>query len=105
MAGTGAPWRSIRDDIAAGIVDGRWPVGSRLPSYRELAASWRVGVGPVQRAIRELRASGVLRGEQGVGVTVVREPTAADLGPRSLEDRVAELEAWRAELERRERGE
>lgn len=92
MADSGAPWRRIRDDIAAGITDGRWPPGSQLPSYRDLAVSWGVGIGPVQRAIRDLRDRGILRGEPGVGVTAIRAPGPGELDGATLDERVTTLE-------------
>lgn len=83
------PWRLVRDDITAGIADGRWPVGSAIPSYATLAGQHHVSVHTVRRAIKELREAGILRGEQGVSVFVERDPATT----RSLEQRVAALEA------------
>jgi DNA-binding GntR family transcriptional regulator len=79
--GAGVPWRRIRDDIAAGIADGRWPIGATLPSYRELSTRYGVSLGPVQRAIRELRDQGALRGEPGVEVVVVADPNQTSPTP------------------------
>lgn len=91
----GAPWRQVRDDLIAGITDGRWPPGTRIPSHWDLAVEHHCSISPVRRAIADLQAAGVLRGEQGAGVWVISEPVETP----SLEDRMAALEARVAALE------
>lgn len=94
----GAPWQQVLADIKAGIGDGRWPVGSDLPSYAALARQHHVSVHTVRRAIRELRDAGVLRGQSGVSVKVVREPGSEPAPGQPLAERVGQLEGELSEL-------
>lgn len=48
-------YRRITDDIAALILDGTMPAGTRLPSARELAAMYGVSTMTAQRAMSELQ--------------------------------------------------
>lgn len=61
---------AIRD----GIVNGRWPIGSRLPTTREMARTHQVGLNTVRIALSELTAEGVIRTRQGSGVYVLQAP-------------------------------
>jgi GntR family transcriptional regulator len=61
---------SIIDDIEAKIRAGTYPPGSALPSYRELASAYDVGISTVSRAIAVLRSRGHVIGAQGKGVYV-----------------------------------
>lgn len=92
-----APWERIRDDLIAGITDGRWAPGSALPPLSALTERYGVSRGPVQRAIAELRDTGVLRGVQGVSVYVVKAPDDVT----TVEDRVTQLEETTASLDDR----
>lgn len=56
------------------IVSGRLPPQSRLPTSRELAATWRVGITSVQKAMAQLYAAGLLDRQQRRG-TFVRAST------------------------------
>ena len=107
-----AAWRRIVSDIAAAITSDRWKVGDAIPSNRDLAVEFDASGTTVTRAVKHLRDVGVLRGQQGVAVVVARRPTAedvessappADLRALAAEHgrRLAELEAWRREHERR----
>jgi DNA-binding GntR family transcriptional regulator len=60
----------IVSDLIHRIQRSEYPPGSKIPSYRQLAESYRVCVATAQRAVRELRISGVLIGMQGRGVYV-----------------------------------
>lgn len=61
--------RELRARIAAGEFE---PDG-RLPSTAALADEYRVSKPTVRQAITVMTALGELRGEQGVGVFVVKE--------------------------------
>jgi DNA-binding LacI/PurR family transcriptional regulator len=63
-----------RDRIAALIADGTLPAGSRLPPFRELARRLGTSVTPLQRAVRELAAAGLVEVRHGSGVRVVGPP-------------------------------
>ena len=105
MEQSGPKWRSIVDDIADRVRSGDLPVGARLPSLHAMAGSYGVSVPTVQRAVRVLKAAGIVRGVPGVSVVVVGVPgpVVPVEGLPSLAELaadVAELQRWRAEHER-----
>ncbi|MEH7885418.1 PLP-dependent aminotransferase family protein [Bacillus sp. JJ1609] len=53
------------------ITNGTWPIGSRLPSQRELAKRFGVNRSTVVTALDELTAEGLVEGKLGVGTVVV----------------------------------
>ncbi|MEU4424476.1 PLP-dependent aminotransferase family protein [Actinoplanes sp. NPDC024001] len=79
-------WRQapgpLVDALAAAIrhavVDGRIPVGTRLPSERSLAATLQVSRGTVVTALATLRDTGWLRTRHGSGSTVQLPPAVTD---------------------------
>src|SRR5262249_1689070 len=58
--------------LAADIRAGRLPAGSRLPTHRQLAAREGIALVTASRVYAELRAMGLVSGEQGRG-TFVRD--------------------------------
>ncbi|KAA2260451.1 GntR family transcriptional regulator [Solihabitans fulvus] len=83
-----APWRQVRDQIAALAGGGALPVGARLPPIRQLARDLGLAAGTVARAYRELESVGVIRTARRLG-TVVAEPPPGQAGPPDR--RAAEL--------------
>lgn len=69
-------YKRLVDALAADIRSGRRPVGTRLPTHRELAAREGIALVTASRVYAELAAMGLVSGEQGRG-TFVR-----DLAPR-----------------------
>jgi len=69
----GPLYRRIADALADDVAAGRLPVGSQLPTHRELA--WRLGVtvGTVSRGYAEAGRRGLIGGEVGRG-TFVQQP-------------------------------
>ncbi|USB33697.1 PLP-dependent aminotransferase family protein [Paenibacillus sp. YPG26] len=61
----------IEQHIKESIASGEWPVGTRLPSQRSLAASFGVNRSTVVTALDELNAAGLLEGNRGGGTRVV----------------------------------
>lgn len=53
-------WQQVADDLRADIKAGRLPRGARLPSYEDIADAYGVAGMTVRRAIRELRAEGIV---------------------------------------------
>ena len=72
-------YEQIRSQVAALVAVGGLRPGDRLPASRDLARDLGIAVGTVQRAYRELEATGVVTSRRRVG-TVVAEPPAG--GPR-----------------------
>ncbi|MBM0238829.1 GntR family transcriptional regulator [Micromonospora sp. ATA32] len=64
------PYEQVRGQLAEMIGDDRLPVGTRLPTVRQLAADLRLAANTVARAYRELEAAGLLetRGRNGTFV-------------------------------------
>lgn len=56
----------LENDILAGA----FPPGHRLPSIRELAAQYRVNPNTAQRAVREMKDTGLLISPRGKGTLV-----------------------------------
>ncbi len=71
------PYDQIRAQISALIAGGALPVGTRLPSIRQLAGDLGLAAGTVARAYRELEHGGLVatRGRHGTRVTA---PAPAD---------------------------
>jgi DNA-binding transcriptional MocR family regulator len=72
----GPRYRAIADALAADISSNRLPVGSRLPTHRDLAYHLKVTVGTVTRAYAEAERRGLIGGEVGRG-TYVKAGTPA----------------------------
>ncbi len=62
---------SIVRQIAASIRDGQLGKGDRLPTERELSASFGVGRGVIREAIKVLSAVGFVEARQGSGIFVL----------------------------------
>jgi GntR family transcriptional regulator len=72
-----APWRQVRDQLVRLISGGVLPVGSRLPTIRQLAADLGLAAGTVARAYRELETSGVITTARRQGTVVAALPSHA----------------------------
>ncbi|MBQ5671082.1 MAG: GntR family transcriptional regulator [Oscillospiraceae bacterium] len=60
-------WLQIKEQIAIGIITGKYPSGSRLPSVRELAVDAGVNPNTMQRALTELERDGLAQSMGTVG--------------------------------------
>ena len=63
-------YMTVTDDIAARIASGELQPGARLLAERELAHRYGVAYGTIRRAMKELRARGLIRSVQGRGTFV-----------------------------------
>ncbi len=66
----------ISDAIRAGIADGVWAVGHRMPPEPELAAELSVSRGTLRRALATLIDEGLLTQTPGRGTFVAAQPVA-----------------------------
>lgn len=66
-------WQQVAGDLQGKIDAGDYAPGSRLPSVRQLAASYGVSSQTVQRALRELANDGLVVSQQG-RAAFVRDP-------------------------------
>ncbi|HWM32987.1 MAG TPA: PLP-dependent aminotransferase family protein [Pseudolysinimonas sp.] len=77
-SGTGPAYSALADRIRLLVLDGRLPLGTRLPAERELAAHLGLSRTTVSAAYADLRSSGYLDSLRGSG-SVVRLPSRAAL--------------------------
>lgn len=56
------------------IASGEWALGERLPSERDLATAYGVGLNTVRRAVATLERDGLLRRVQGAGTFLAEVP-------------------------------
>nr|MDT0522130.1 GntR family transcriptional regulator [Streptomyces sp. DSM 41633] len=79
-------YMQIADNLRATVLDGTRPEGSKLPSNRELAATYGVAIATVQRALEQLSVEGIIRTSQR-GTYVANTPAVSSSG----RDRVARV--------------
>jgi DNA-binding transcriptional MocR family regulator len=93
---SGPAYQGLADGIRMLIVDGRLPVGARLPSERTLADSLRVSRTTVTAAYTQLREDGYLkarRGARSVTALPTAPPVAAESSPAAVNLATAALSA------------
>ncbi|MBN3453700.1 PLP-dependent aminotransferase family protein [Mycobacterium sp. DSM 3803] len=93
---TGPAYLGLADAIRLLIVDGRLPVGARLPSERALADALRVSRTTVTAAFTQLRDDGYLNARRGARSTAalpVRPEIVTDASPPSVSLAAAALSA------------
>ena len=78
----GRPTSGLADAIRLLIVDGRLPVGARLPSERALADALRVSRTTVTAAYAQLREDGYLNARRGARSTTALPVAHPPLRPR-----------------------
>jgi GntR family transcriptional regulator len=74
-------WRQIEDAVRRQVASGRLPVGTAVPSVRELARTLRINPATVSKAYRRLTDAGLLTVRRGEGTFVAELPA----GDRSEE--------------------
>ena len=62
-----APYARVKKYLRDGLAAGRWRPGALMPSEAELVAQFGVSRMTVNRALRELRAEGLVDRSQGIG--------------------------------------
>ncbi|MEE1928958.1 PLP-dependent aminotransferase family protein [Streptomyces sp. TRM 70351] len=77
-------YRALADGVRLLVLEGRVPVGARLPAERELAASLTVSRTTVAAAFEALRAEGFLVSRRGAG-SWTAVPAGSPLPSRGLE--------------------
>lgn len=73
MTSSGKPptYLDIAADYRQKIVSGEWPPGTKIPSVRITADTYRVSSGTAEKAIRELSREGLIEAWPGIGNVVV----------------------------------
>ena len=64
-------YRQIVQYVCDKVASGEWPIGSRLPSQRFLAESFKVNRSTISTAIDELTSYGIISGKHGAGTQIV----------------------------------
>lgn len=64
-------YRQIADEMEARIRSGEYLPGTLLPSYKQLAQLYSVGISTAQAALRVLRERGLTESEPGRGTYVI----------------------------------
>jgi DNA-binding transcriptional regulator YhcF (GntR family) len=79
-----SPYQQIATDIADRVRRGELRPGDRVPSTRQIMTEWGVAIATATKALKELRARGVVRAIPGVGTIVAdsRGEAATPLPPR-----------------------
>lgn len=95
------PYQQVADALRAGIRDGVYAPGDRLPTVAELAEQYGVAKMTVQRALTDLRAEELIVSWQGRG-TFVRTPSAdVEAASGSVHDEIMKrLDSMHDELTR-----
>lgn len=90
----------VADDLRTAIEEGRYPPGSRLPSYRQLVAERGIALNTAREAVRLLEREGLVVIHHGKGAYVreLDEPIPSDV---QIRDASAALDELRRDLRRR----
>ena len=75
-------WRQIEDGMRRLVASGALPVGTAVPSVRELARELRVNPATVSKAYQRLTADGALEVRRGEGTFVAERPAGAQAAER-----------------------
>jgi DNA-binding transcriptional regulator YhcF (GntR family) len=75
-------WRQIEDGMRRLVASGALPVGTAVPSVRELARELRVNPATVSKAYQRLTTDGALEVRRGEGTFVAERPAGAQAAER-----------------------
>lgn len=85
--GGGKEFQKVSDELRSRITDGTYPLGSFLPSQRDLAEEFGVSRDTVQRALRELAGERWIDPRQGSGTRVVNTQRIQSSAPKATRSR------------------
>jgi DNA-binding GntR family transcriptional regulator len=80
-----AKYQQVADDLRAKITDGTYDVDSDLPSTSQLMHTYAVSSTVAKSAVKELKSEGLVAGQPGKGVYVLRKPDAPEPSPDYVE--------------------
>ena len=69
-SGPDAVYAQIVRFVCQKVETGEWPVGTRLPSHRELARLFGVNRGTIGKALDMLNSYGLIKGNRGNGTVI-----------------------------------
>lgn len=102
-----APYLQVAGGLRTAIRSGEYAPGAQLPTYQELAETWRVAINTAKSAVTLLRDEGLVVTQHGKGSFVRTQPADVDapardgVGDERVWQAIAELRRRVAELERR----
>jgi len=88
----------VIEELRHRILDGQYPIDSRLPAERHLSSELGVNRLTLRAAISYLEAEGLVRAHQGQGVTICNYQHTASLDLLqylSMDERIAEITSLR----------
>jgi GntR family transcriptional regulator len=77
-------YAQLVEAIRLGIVSGRYPPGSKLPSVRELAAEAAVNPNTMQKALSELEGTGLVYTQRTSGRFITEDTDMIELARKQL---------------------
>lgn len=84
-----APYARVKQHLKEGLSTGRWAPGAQMPSEADLVALFGVSRMTVNRALRELRAEGLVQRVQGLGTfAATLHPVSSMLNIRDLHEEI-----------------
>ena len=63
----GLAYERLKSELYGKIVNGDWPVNSKIPAENDLAHKYRLSRGTIRKALKSLEDEGFLKAEQGRG--------------------------------------
>lgn len=78
-------YTQLLEQIELKIISGEYPLGSKMPSVRELAAEAAVNPNTMQRALQELERNGLVTTQRTSGRTITENEQIV----REIRDRIA----------------
>ena len=84
-------WTQLTEQLTERIVSGIYPLGSRMPSVRELAAEAGVNPNTMQRALAQLEADGLVSTNRTAGRMVTEDSTSVEQVRQNLAEDKMEL--------------
>ena len=84
-------WTQLTEQLTERIVSGVYPLGSRMPSVRDLAAQAGVNPNTMQRALAQLETDGLVATNRTAGRTVTEDADSVERVRLSLAEDKMEL--------------
>ncbi len=73
IGGKGLAYERLKSELYGKILNGDWPVNSRIPAEHSLAQEYKLSRGTIRKALKSLEEEGFLRAEQGRGRIVTHK--------------------------------
>ncbi len=84
-------WAQLTEQLTERIVSGVYPLGSRMPSVRDLAAQAGVNPNTMQRALAQLETDGLVATNRTAGRTVTEDADSVERVRQNLAEDKMEL--------------